>query len=58
MTLEHDELEELTSEIRRVIESNKAFLERVNDEEYEDEDEGEEAEPGAAEQDPEDFEEL
>jgi hypothetical protein len=58
MTLEHDELEELTSEIRRVIESNKAFLERVNDEEYEDEDEGEETESGAAEQDPEDFEEL
>ena len=58
MTLEHDELEELTSEIRRVIESNKAFLERVNDEEYEDEDEGEEAESGAAEPDPEDFEEL
>ena len=56
MTLEHDELEELTSEIRRVIESNKAFLERVNDEEYEDE--GEEAESEAAEQDPEDFEEL
>lgn len=55
MTLEHDDLEELTNEIRRLIESNKQFLERVNDEEYADEDDEEESgpEPG-----PEDFEEL
>ena len=60
MTLEHDDLDELAGEIRRLIESNKVFLERVNDEDYEDEDEDEadsdqEAEP---ESDPEAFEEL
>jgi hypothetical protein len=56
MTLENDDLEELTKEIRRLIESNKAFLERVNGEEYEDE--GEDAESEAEEEGPEDFEEL
>ena len=55
MTVEHDDLEELTNEIRRLIESNKTFLERVNDEEFEDEDET--AEPGS-EPEPDDFEEL
>jgi len=37
VTLEGDDLEELTKEIRRLIESNRVFLERVSDEEYEDE---------------------
>lgn len=56
MTLEHDDLDELAGEIRRLIESNKVFLERVNDEDYEDEDEADsDAEP---ESEPEDFEEL
>ena len=60
MTLEGDDLEELAKEIRRLIESNRLFLERVTDEEYEDEDEEAEAE---AEADPdseeyEDYEEL
>ena len=55
MTLEGDELQELASEIRRLIESNKAFLERVSDEAYEDEDEGGEPVPEPA---PDDFEEL
>jgi uncharacterized protein YwgA len=41
---EADEVEELAREIRRIIESNRVFLERVNDEEYEDEDE--ESDPG------------
>jgi hypothetical protein len=54
MTLENDDLEELTNEIRRLIESNKDFLERVNDEEYE-EDEAAESGPDP---EPEDFEEL
>jgi len=59
MTLEPeaDDVEELAKEIRRLIESNRAFLERVNDEEYEDEDaeSGDESvpDPGA-----EDYEEL
>ena len=59
LELEADEVEELTREIRRLIESNRLFLERVNDEEYEDdaEDAGAdsvaEPQPGA-----EDYEEL
>ena len=42
---EADDVEELAQEIRRLIESNRLFLERMNDEEYEDEDE--EADPAA-----------
>ena len=57
MTLESDDLEELTSEIRRLIESNKVFLERVSDEEYESEEEDEEAAP-EPEPGPDDYEEL
>lgn len=57
MTLENDDLEELTNEIRRLIESNKVFLERVSDEEYEDEDEEAGTEP-EAEAGPDDYEEL
>lgn len=57
MTLESDDLEELTNEIRRLIESNKAFLERVGDDEYDGDDEGEEADP-ETEEDADDFEEL
>lgn len=57
MTPENDDLNELASEIRRLIESNRVFLERVSDEAYEDEEEGEgegeEAEPA-----PDDYEEL
>jgi hypothetical protein len=55
VTLESDDLEELTNEIRRLIDSNKLFLERVSDEEYEDEDEegGQDLEPG-----PDEYEEL
>lgn len=58
MTLEHDDLEELTNEIRRLIESNKQFLERVNDEEYADEDEDGDGDESGTEPGPEDFEEL
>lgn len=55
MSIEHDDLEALADEIRRLIESNKQFLARVNDEEYEDE----EDEPSReGEPDSEDFEEL
>jgi len=50
---EADEVEELAKAIRRLIESNRLFLERVNDEQYEDED----AEPGS-EPVAEDYEEL
>ena len=54
---EGDEVEELAREIRKIIESNRVFLERVNDEDYEDEDEdpvpGKESEPES-----EDYEEL
>ena len=58
MTLENDDLEELTAEIRKLIESNKAFLERVSDEAYEDpEDEGESADSEAG-SEPDDYEEL
>lgn len=56
MTLGHDDLDELANEVRRLIESNKAFLERVTDEDYDDE---EEAEPAPEEgEEPEDYEEL
>lgn len=57
--MENDDLEELTNEIRRLIASNKAFLDRVNDEDedYEGEVEGEESDPGADEE-LDDFEEL
>jgi hypothetical protein len=55
--IENDDLEELASEIRRLIESNKVFLERVNDEEYEDESEETDADADA-EEDLEDYEEL
>lgn len=55
MTLENDDLEELANEIRRLIESNREFLERAGDEDYEDEDgEGD----SAPEQGAEEFEEL
>ena len=57
MTLEGDDLEELTNEIRRLIESNKLFLERVSDEEYDDEDEDEDDKAGP-EPESEDYEEL
>ena len=53
---EADEVEELAREIRKIIESNRVFLERVNDEDYEDEDEEsdlKEPEPGS-----DDYEEL
>ena len=62
MTLEPegDEVEELAKEIRRIIESNRIFLERVNDEEYEDEDD--DSDPGSqqdtGEGESEDYEEL
>lgn len=58
MTLEHDDLDELAGEIRRLIESNKVFLERVNDEDYEDEDEADSDQEPEPESDPEAFEEL
>jgi len=56
VTLENDDLEELTSEVRRLIESNRVFLERVNDEDYEDEDEAASDPEPASEAD--DYEEL
>ncbi|GFO60854.1 hypothetical protein GMST_31790 [Geomonas silvestris] len=52
-----DEIEELTKEIRKLIESNKQFLARVNDEDFDDGEEAE-AQEGEAESDDEDFEEL
>lgn len=58
MTLEHDDLDVLAGEIRRLIESNKVFLERVNDEDYEDEDEADSDQEAEPESDPEAFEEL
>ena len=54
--MEHEDLDELAGEIRRLIESNKEFLQRVNDDDYEDEEDAADApleEPGD-----EDFEEL
>ena len=53
---EGDEVEELAREIRRLIESNRIFLERVNDDEYEDDDE--EPEAGTEAETEEDYEEL
>ena len=44
---EGDEVQELAKEIRRLIESNKLFLQRMNDEEYEDDDEDPGPEPEA-----------
>jgi hypothetical protein len=41
VSLETDDLEELTGEIQRLIASNKAFLDRMNDEEYQCDEEGE-----------------
>ena len=58
MSLESDELEELTGEIRRLIESNRAFLERVSDDAYDDPDEAEEGQKGEDESVSEDYEEL
>lgn len=58
MTVELDDLDELTGEIRRLIESNKAFLEKVDDEDYDDEDEPLSEGPEGELEDPEDFEEL
>jgi hypothetical protein len=55
VSIEDDDLEALADEVRRLIESNKQFLARVNDEEYEDE---EDEEAGEGEPDSEDFEEL
>ncbi len=57
MTVENDDLEELASEIQRLIKSNREFLERVNDEEYDADDEGEESDTDA-EEELEDYEEL
>ncbi len=58
MIPENDDLEELTKEIRRLIESNKSFLQRVGDEEYEDADEeADQADPDGEPQS-EDYEEL
>jgi hypothetical protein len=56
---EGDEVEELAKEIRRLIESNRQFLERVNDEEYED-DEDPDSESATEDADPEadEYEEL
>ena len=53
---EADEVEELAREIRKIIESNRVFLERVNDEDYEDEDE--ESDPQETEPGSDDYEEL
>ncbi|QXE90643.1 hypothetical protein [Geomonas subterranea] len=55
--MEHEDLDELAGEIRRLIESNKEFLKRVVEEDYDDDEEeadDEEENP----EDPEDFEEL
>ncbi|MBJ6802402.1 hypothetical protein [Geomonas propionica] len=54
--MEHEDLDELAGEIRKLIESNKEFLKRVVDEDYDDDEEadGEEETP----EDPEDYEEL
>ncbi|QWV92722.1 hypothetical protein KP004_16290 [Geomonas oryzisoli] len=54
--MEHEDLDELAGEIRRLIESNKEFLKRVVDEDYDDEDEAEDDEETP--EDPEEFEEL
>ena len=54
MTVELDDLEELTQEIRKLIEGNKAFLDRVVDEDFDDLDEEEPSDAEAEEE----FEEL
>lgn len=56
--VESDEVEELAKEIRRIIESNKQFLERVNDEDYDEEDELEDDEEAGPDSEDEGFEEL
>lgn len=57
--MEHEDLDELAGEIRRLIESNKEFLKRVVDEDYDDEEEGDEDEAETPdEEDVEEFEEL
>jgi hypothetical protein len=57
--VEDDDLEELASEIRRLIASNKAFLDRVNDEECEvDGDDDDEADDPESAEGAEDYEEL
>ncbi|MBJ6727074.1 hypothetical protein [Geomesophilobacter sediminis] len=60
MSVEWDDLEELTKEIRRQIESNRQFLKRVSDEDFDDEPEagGDEEVAEETDEDPEDFEEL
>jgi hypothetical protein len=59
VSVEDDDLEELASEIRRLIASNKAFLDRVNDEECEvDGDDDDEADDPESEEGAEDYEEL
>ena len=55
---EGDEVELLAKEIRRLIESNRLFLERVNDDEYEDEDEEEERPAAEPESGEDEYEEL
>lgn len=54
--MEHEDLDELAGEIRRLIESNKEFLKRVVDEDYDDEEELDE--DSETPEDPEEFEEL
>jgi len=46
MSMQDEELEGLAAEIRRIIESNRHFLDRVEDEDFpDDEEETEEVEP-------------
>ena len=52
-----DEVAELAKEIRRLIESNKQFLEKVYDEDYDD-DESDEDSEDESEDESEDIEEL
>jgi hypothetical protein len=58
VSVEDDDLEELASEIRRLIASNKAFLDRVNDEECEVDGDDDEADDPESEEGAEDYEEL
>ena len=55
---EGDEIAELAKEIRRLIESNRQFLERVNDEEYDDEESPESEPESGRDAEGEDYEEL
>lgn len=55
MSVEPDEVEGLAQEIQRLIESNKKFLERIADEDFDAEPEESEPETG---EELEDFEEL